>query len=76
MLWSPGLSDTQFMTTAWDDSAFQRQTPSRPSDHLAREYLSKAAHVTWVYLTAVGILSSNGLGISPGRQADLGKVYA
>lgn len=75
------LSDAQFMTAAWvtvlfKAHSFEEHTPARPSERLSWECLSKAAPVASVFPAAVGILSSNGLGISPGRQADSGKVCA
>lgn len=59
------------MTVACGNSL--RPTPSLPFEHLAWECLSKVAHVASGYPGAVGILCSNGLGISPADMQTQGK---
>lgn len=68
------LSDALFVTVACGNSL--RPTPSLLFEHLAWECLSKVAHVASGYPGAVGILCSNGLGISPCSYAGSGQVYA
>lgn len=65
------LSDALFVTVACGNSL--RPTPSLLFEHLAWECLSKVAHVASGYPGAVGILCSNGLGISPADMQTQGK---